>query len=217
VETNGKRRRQIGVALALAAVVISGTGSCAKGGSTSATAQAPTPNQVLQNVLGAGDPNQAPYPEQWLAANPAAAAARVSDEYRLLIPTSGPLANVEPTATFVFPTGAVAIDYKLLSKPQDFVRQQYIEIHEDAWTDSASPADVWKQDLIDDPNPSKSVTTVDGIPALAVAPYSKLDDQQANPAFLRLVINGIEVEVSGGDDLDSLIAIAESLVTYSKS
>jgi hypothetical protein len=41
--------------------------------------------------------------------------------------------------------------------------------------------------------------------------------QDANPAFLRFVLDGTEIQIAGGDDLDALVQIAESLIAGSNS
>jgi hypothetical protein len=45
-----------------------------------------------------------------------------------------------------------------------------------------------------------------GLPALCVEPRSPTDPQEANPAYLSVVVGKVEVEVSGGDSLKTLLS-----------
>lgn len=53
---------------------------------------------------------------------------------------------------------------------------------------------------------------VAGRPAIVVPAHSKGDVEEANPAFIRFVVRGVEVQVSGGEDLEQVVRIAEDLV-----
>jgi hypothetical protein len=46
-----------------------------------------------------------------------------------------------------------------------------------------------------------------------VTARSPTDPEQANPAFLRFVVDGVDIEISGGEKLDTLVEIAETMVS----
>jgi hypothetical protein len=56
------------------------------------------------------------------------------------------------------------------------------------------------------------VIQIKGVDALEMTPYSPFDSDRANPALISLEVKGVEVQVSGGDNLDSIRAIATDIV-----
>jgi hypothetical protein len=94
--------------------------------------------------------------------------------------------------------------------PSADVRQPEISIWEAPWTDG-DPVAAYKQDLTNDPDPNKSICSVGDLPALCVEAKSPNDATQENPAFVRVVINKLEVELSGGASVQDLREIAGSL------
>jgi hypothetical protein len=113
----------------------------------------------------------------------------------------------------MLPGGAVAIDYAAPDRnPERFVRQEFIEVYQAPWTSERSSLDLYSQDIATDPDPAKSLVEIAGVPALIVEPHSKKDIDEANPAFVRFELNGIEVQLSGGEDLDLLLDVADSLI-----
>lgn len=52
---------------------------------------------------------------------------------------------------------------------------------------------------------------VGGAPALCVEARSPSDSNQDNAAYVEFRLNGLDVEISGGDDLEKLVDIGESL------
>ncbi|MEX0983935.1 MAG: hypothetical protein WD096_02675 [Actinomycetota bacterium] len=158
-----------------------------------------------------GTPERAGYPTAWEVDSLSAATAQVN--FDLVMANYGPLSEQTIRAIFVFPTGAVAIDYEPpVKEPREYVRQEYIEVYQAPWTELDDPTDVYANDLAKAPDPAKSLVDVAGASALVVEPHSQNDDDRANPAFVRFVVDGIEVQLSGGEDLELLIAVAESMV-----
>ncbi len=52
-----------------------------------------------------------------------------------------------------------------------------------------------------------------GTPALVVMAHSPDDNNRANAAFVRFDYRGVDVIISGGEDLDALIAVAKSMIS----
>lgn len=125
-----------------------------------------------------------------------------------------PLANSgNVDHVWVLTPQAVAVDFPSPAVPQKYLRQNYIEVYEGTWPADENPLATYKHDLSSDPSPAKSLILLDGTPVLTVEAHSPHDDQQANPAFLRFVTRGVEVQVSGGESLDSLIRIAKTILS----
>jgi len=78
------------------------------------------------------------------------------------------------------------------------------QVYEAPW-EGGDPLTAFNEDLAASPDVGKSVITVSGLPALAVEAHSPSDDEQANPAFLKLVVGSTEVQISGGESLQRLI------------
>ncbi len=93
------------------------------------------------------------------------------------------------------------------------VRQTYIEIREEPWNEGDVKS-FFADDVSTDPPLGLSLCDVKGLPAECQSPDSPSDQDQANPAFLRTVINGsTEISISGGADMDALKSIAASLTS----
>jgi len=96
------------------------------------------------------------------------------------------------------------------------VRQSHIEIVETPWQFKRAPAEVWAGDVERYP---RSAHTVDlhGLDALVIEPRSPHDEEQANPAYVRFRVRGVDVSVSGGDDTRPLLDIADDLAAQGLS
>lgn len=165
---------------------------------------------IIANTLR-GDAEGAGYPREWKVDSPSEAATMV--DFEVLLPNQDPLTEETLQAVYVFPTGAVAFDYNPPDRnPVDYVRQEYIEVYEAPWLELETPEKAYEADVANDPDPAKSVVDIAGVPALVVEAHSTKDDERANPAFVRFVVDGIEVQLSGGEDLDLLLSIADSMV-----
>jgi len=91
------------------------------------------------------------------------------------------------------------------------VRQEYIEVYEAPWF-GGDPTEEYSASVESAEDPTRSIVVLDGISALPIEAHSNEDDEQANPAILRFVVNGIEVQVSGGENLDTTMEIARSII-----
>jgi hypothetical protein len=152
-----------------------------------------------------------PYPVEWEVAG--------VDEARSIVdfPVHEPdHPNTSPDSldkVYVFPSGdAVSLVFAPAGKPSEPVRQEYIELYQARWLDEEDPRDTFKRNLDLAPDPNKVLMSLEGHPALAVMAHSPEDVDRANPAFLRFVVDGLDVQLSGGDDLDLLVDIARSLL-----
>lgn len=81
--------------------------------------------------------------------------------------------------------------------PSD-LRLPYLSVWEVPWTEG-DPMANYKDDIANHPDAgSQSICSVNDLPALCVEARSPADDMQQNPAFLRVIIDKVEIEVSGG-------------------
>ncbi len=143
--------------------------------------------------------------------------AQESTSFRLILPATQFANEANLTGVYELGGGAVALDFPpATSLSQPDVRQEFIEVYEAAW-EGGDPVAFLQADNAASPDPYKSITNIDGVPALVVLARSPNDDDQANPAFVRFVVDGTEVQISGGDDLDLLEQIASSIIEASKS
>ena len=91
------------------------------------------------------------------------------------------------------------------------VRQEYLEIFLLPWT-GGSPEEHFAEDMEQAPVIGKGLYSVDGVTAEGTLAHSPDDIDQANPAYLRFVYKGLEVQISGGESLDLLLEIAQTIV-----
>jgi hypothetical protein len=161
------------------------------------------------------------YPESDRVAS-SAEAVRVSS-FRVFVPNTS-LANDENlTDAFVLgPGGGVVFDYPLTREPLSSVRMNYIEVYEAPWTEKTDPLTWYKKQVAAAPSPGMMLTNIQGLPAVEITPNVTVvtagtPSVDANPAFLRFVLDDTEIQIAGGDDLDALVQIAESLIAGSKS
>jgi hypothetical protein len=155
-----------------------------------------------------------PYPEEWMTT---LTDAKTSAAFPVIVP-SDPNANPDNiTAAYVWPDGsAVALRFPPPGPVASPVRQEYIEVWESPWAGGDPEAD-FKTDMAEAPSDAKSLYDIDGVVALGVTAHSAADIEGANPAFLRFVVSGVEVDVSGGESIDVLIAIAGTIVKAARS
>lgn len=97
--------------------------------------------------------------------------------------------------------------------PEDVysVRQDYISIYMSPWR-GEDPRSEFEYAQEVDPIEGREVIDIADHPALIVHPNSPTDDDEANPAYVKTVTAGLEIAISGGDDIDRLIEIAEDLI-----
>jgi hypothetical protein len=119
-------------------------------------------------------------------------------------------------AAYMWPQGeAVAFDFPApITSSRSPVRQEYVEVYEDIWT-GGDPLAAFKSNIAADPINGADIYYLGdsgSVPALGVTARSASDTEEANPAFLRFVVDGINVEISGGESLQDLIDIANSML-----
>lgn len=90
------------------------------------------------------------------------------------------------------------------------VRQDFIEIDETPWQ-GGNPHEAFLNDIAAYPDIGKHICDIQGIEALCVTPNSPSDAAGANPAYVRIIIAGVDIEIYGGNDLDALKEIAATL------
>jgi hypothetical protein len=158
------------------------------------------------------DPQHA-YPQSWKVSDVQQAASASS--FKVYVPQ---IADANPgtlAAAFVYPSGnAVAFDFPAspsLDPSAPPVRQPYLEVWESPWT-RGDPVSVFKHDVQVDPEAAKSLCTVHGVTGECIDARSANDDFHTNAAFVDFVLDGTEIQVSGGDNLSHLVNLANSLV-----
>jgi hypothetical protein len=172
--------------------------------------QGPARNQDVLS-RGSGTPEKAGYAEDWRVDSLTAAAE--SATFDIIEPSEGPLSEQTVQGVYVYPGGvAVAIDYAPPKEPERYVRQEYIEIYQTAWTHGQKPIDAYAADIQASADPNKSLTEIGGVPVVMVAPHSKADIEEANPAFVKFVVDGVEIQISGGEDVDLLLSMASAMI-----
>ena len=137
--------------------------------------------------------------------------------FSVLAPDSAIANNGNLTDAFLWPDGlSVALDYPAPTKPKTPIRQNYVEVFESVWA-GGDPLLNFKNDIENDPVEGKVILEVDGTPALGVEAHSPDAPDKDNAAFLRFVVDGVEVQISGGESLDSLIGVAEQMLATQNS
>ncbi len=150
-----------------------------------------------------------PYPEEWRTS---LSDVQARADFLVIVPNDSAAGPDNVVSVYLWPDGtAVALQFPPPASPQSPIRQEYIEVWESPWPGGDPLAD-YERDLAEAPSESKALYDIAGVVALGVEAHSPSDMEGANPVFLRFVIDGIEVQVSGGEDLDLLIRIAETIV-----
>jgi hypothetical protein len=196
-------------------MAILGTAACAGEGEVATAARSSEPSEVF---LGQsfGSPDHPSYPKEWRVPN-LSAATKGEANVTFYMPSTPETKAELITDVFVLPGGAIAVDFPAASEPSKPVAQNYIEVYESSWDKSVDPYSYYEKDLKEAPSPAKSIVTIEGIPALAVEAHSPKDVTGDNPAFLRFVVGGTEVQLSGGEDMHLLESIATSIIDEAKT
>jgi hypothetical protein len=167
-------------------------------------------DRVDPRLAVAGTPQAPGYPTDWLVDTVDQAQDAVT--FLIVIPDDAAANAGNVGWVYVFPGGmAVALDFPSPADPESPVRQEYIEVYEAPWTDG-DPLETYESDLEHAPDPAKSLMEIDGVTALTVQAHAASDQSEANPAFIRFVTNGVEIQISGGESLHALVAIATSIL-----
>lgn len=161
------------------------------------------------------DPETPDYPSDWTAS---LTQARGDAPFPILLPDEPEANSSNLVEVFVRPvkdpkeTG-VALIFPIAEQPQKPVRQEYIGVFIEAWT-GGDP----RTDYLDYLAKAKAAghadeyTEVRGHPAIIVPAHAESDVDQANPAFLTTVVSGIELQVYGGESLETVQRVAEDLI-----
>jgi hypothetical protein len=200
-----RRRKLVGITVALTLI---GVGFA----SFAAFALLKKDHQHLgpRTMLGQPSSPQHAYPAVWKVDGFDQASARLS--FPVLVPHAKDANPGNLVASFVFPgRTAVAFDFpqpvSQASSKAAPVRQTYIEVWESPWREG-NATKALQQDVVENPDAGKSYCQIDNNPAECSTPHSGGDN---NPAFVRAVIDGVEIHAYGGDNLPTLVAIVGSL------
>jgi hypothetical protein len=164
------------------------------------------------DLSGPRDPEH-PYPESWALSGVREAAERA--DFQLVVPDTTFANPSSMTGVYLLPGNSISMTYPSPAEPRAYLRQPFVEVYESSWNPDRDPQKAYAELVINDENPYESLTTLDGQTALVVAPHSPADDEKANAAFVRVVSNDVEFQISGGEDLKLLEEIASSLVSDS--
>ncbi len=183
------------------------------GGPLPACASSPDDGPTTQPAfVPGGEVDQ--YPDEWKTT---LSDAEVQASFSVIVPSHPSAGAQNITAVYLWPDGsAVALQFPPPAPVTSPIRQEYIEVWESPWVGGDPQAD-YARDMAEAPSEAKALYDIDGVVALGVTAHSPSDIEGANPAFLRFVVNGIEVEVSGGESIDTLIAIAQTIVGSARS
>ncbi|MGI8774444.1 MAG: hypothetical protein ACR2KQ_05425 [Actinomycetota bacterium] len=91
------------------------------------------------------------------------------------------------------------------------VRQTHLEVFQEPWEFEVEPLSLWQENVELYPGVAE-IRDIHGTPVLLVDPHNPYDAEMANAAFARFVLRGIDVQVSGGNDLDRIVTVVEDLV-----
>lgn len=131
--------------------------------------------------------------------------------YRLLFPDDPSASHENMKAVYQVPNEPAAVSYKFSSEaPERPLRFEGIWVVQLPWH-GGEPLNDFKDDLALDPSPAKFLCEARGVPALCVNAHSPDDATGENAAFVRFVVDDIEVQVTGGESVEELIRIADTL------
>lgn len=149
------------------------------------------------------------YPAEWGTTLPDALGRA---KFEVPIPDTAEANEANVKEAYLSPSGTTfALVYNNPGEPAGVeAGEEDIEVYAEPFNLSVSPQEAWESDakLIGD---SASIRTVHGVDALVVEPLGESDAERDNPAFVRFVIQGVDISVHGGTDLDLVLRIAESL------
>jgi len=154
-------------------------------------------------------PSPSPYPSDWRTTLDEAI-AKVS--FSVKVPDSILADRDDVDAVFLYPDAqAVVMQFPLESPPKEPINSDHIEIWQGVWT-LGDPLTVFEDDLHAYQIEGEMVFEIAGLPALGIEAHSATIPARDNAAFLRFVVDGIDVQISGGESLDDLILIADSML-----
>lgn len=140
-------------------------------------------------------------------------AQKVADRasFDLIVPNSR-YADANSETEIVRLGEAVEMRFPPPNDHSEDLRQPYVSVYEAPWREGDVGA-FYEEDLKADPDEGKSICQVGKLPAMCVEARSPSDAEKANPAFLRFVLRDTLIEVSGGDDLEALMQVAEGIAS----
>jgi hypothetical protein len=167
------------------------------------------PRDRHHSRLATGVENLQSYPTEWVST---LEIARERVGFSVFVPSTAAVNEQSLSATYLFPGGsAIAMDFPLVRSSTSPVRQEYIEVWEGPWSFDVEPLKLYQEDIAADPT-SKKIIAIEGVDVFTVDAHSPSDDDRANPAFLRFRLDGTDVQISGGDHIDDLLEIAQSII-----
>jgi hypothetical protein len=141
--------------------------------------------------------------------------AESAASFDVLVPDTADASSKNLTGSYVDSDGAVELDFPAPNEKSTELRQPFISVWEAPW-DEGNPADRFKTDLEvakENGMTGFSLCQVKDLPAVCVEPQVTVDGaRQDNPAFVRFDLNGVEVHLYGGDSVQRLQEIGDSLV-----
>lgn len=207
-------KRIVGAVLLLAATATACADS--KVESPSGSAASPTPVETLEptfdppleDAIDEG-PLSERLPEEWRVTVEDALAEAA---FKVILPNH-PSASRDNVETVYLTPGRtlVLMQFPRPEAPDEPVRREHLEVAEEVWQYSSEPKKVWEESIENAPLPAKSLYAIDGVVALGVQAHSSKD--ATSSAFLQFGLNGLDVQISGGESLDLLIEIARSMIS----
>ena len=196
--------------LSVSAVCAIALAACGTDGSESPGAAGG--NQTLGHPPGGShdsNPNEPTYPHDWLTT---LERARNSTNFPFLLPHHAKANQENMTHVFLRPDRrAVMLDFPPQADANAAIRQRYVEIFLSPWTQGGNPDARLAESVATNPVQGRRIEYWDGRAVLIQEPQSTDDMEGENPAFIRFVMNGLDVQISGGTDVELLRDIAETM------
>lgn len=147
------------------------------------------------------------YPSNWRTS---LSEAQAKARFELLIPSHEVANSDNVTETFMSEDGdIVAMRFPPPGEPSAPVRISYIEIYEAPWERDKAPEEVWNESLEQHPGVAE-LRELDQVLMLVGFPHN--DDNGDNPSHIVFVLDGVEVEIFGGDDSELLVDVARTMI-----
>lgn len=148
------------------------------------------------------------YPDQWRVSLQEAIEKAT---FKIKLPHHQFASRENIQEVFLYPDRtAVVLTFPLPKTPSAPIRKDRLEIYQSPW-EGGDPLLDYQRDIAEDPVTGKRIHYVNGVPALGVEAHAPEDETGENPAFLRFVTDGVEVQLSGGESVEDLISIAETM------
>lgn len=164
---------------------------------------------MAPGLSGSDNPDAPSYPDEWRSS---LAEAKRGVRFPVLLPDHARANEGNLTHIFVRPDDeAVMLDFPPPSSDTDIaIRQRYIEVYLSPWT-YGDPETRFRESIEANPTAGRRMEYMDGRAVLIQEARSPDDIEVANPALIRFVMNGLDIQVSGGTDVELLKEIARTL------